>query len=170
MDDLKKSPPQKSPFDKKTRISGHEDSDIKSKKNILEEDRSDRNPEEELKFDYIPNDNLPFSQDGMKDNRRLAEKRSYPRKPCFFPVNYATSDRAYQEFIQDISDSGAFVETRHLLSVGQNISMTFSLPGSQRNIKMKGSIARTTLQGIGIAFILESDEQKAYMRSYIPEV
>ena len=166
MDDLKKSL-----FDKKkTGISTDEDSEIKSKKNILEEDRSDRNPEEELKFDYIPSDKVPFSQDGMKDNNQLAEKRSYSRKPCFFPVYYATSDRAYQEFIQDISNSGAFVETRYLLSVGQNISITFSLPGSEKNIKMKGSIARVTPQGIGIAFILESDEQKEYMASYITEV
>jgi len=166
MDDLKKSL-----FDnKKTGISTDEDSEIKSKKNILEEDRSDRNPEEELKFDYIPSDKVPFSQDGMKDNNQPAEKRSYFRKPCFFPVNYATSDRAYQEFIQNISNSGAFVETRYLLSVGRNISITFSLPGSKKNIKMKGSIARTTPQGIGIAFILESDEQKEYMASYITEV
>lgn len=166
MDDLKKSL-----FDKKKAgISTDEDSEIKLKKNILEEDRSDRNPEEELKFDYIPSDKVPFSQDGMKDNNQPAEKRSYSRKPCFFPVYYATSDRAYQEFIQDISNSGAFVETRYLLSVGQNISITFSLPGSEKNIKMKGSIARATPQGIGIAFILESDEQKEYMASYITEV
>jgi len=170
MDDFKKSPPQKSPFDKKTGISADKDLEKKFKKKILEEDSSDRNPEEELKFDYIPYDKVSFSKDGMEDNRLKAEKRSYPRKPCFFPVNYATSDRAYQEFIQDISNSGAFVETRHLLSVGQNISITFSLPGSQRNIKMKGSVARITPQGIGIAFILESHEQKEYMRSYIPEV
>jgi Tfp pilus assembly protein PilZ len=165
MDDYKKLP-----FDKKTRISADEELEIKSKKNILKEDRSDRNPEEELKFDYISYDKVPFSKEEMKDNPRPVEKRSYPRKPCFFPVNYATSDRAYQEFIQNISNSGAFVETRHLLSIGQNISITFSLPGSQRNIKMKGSVARVAPQGIGIAFILENDDQKEYMRTHMVEV
>jgi hypothetical protein len=165
MDDHKKPP-----IDKKTRIPAGEESEIKSGNNFSENDRSDRKPENELKFDYIPSEKTPFSMDGMKDGYRRAEKRSYPRKTCFLPVNYATSDRAFQEFIQDISNSGAFVETRHLLPVGQNISITFSLPGSQRNIKMKGSIARTTSRGIGIAFILESDEQKEYMTSYLPEV
>jgi len=123
-----------------------------------------------LKFDYVPLEEMPFRMDGMKDSHRRIEKRSYPRKTCFFPVNYATTDRAFQEFIQDISNSGAFVETRHLLPVGQNISITFSLPGSQKHIKMKGSIARTTPNGIGIAFSLETDEQKKYMASYLPEV
>jgi len=170
MDDFKKFPPKKPLFDKKIRISADEDLEIKSEKNILEEDRSDRKPEEELKFDYVPDNKIPFSQDGMKDNPIPAEKRSYLRKPCFFPVNYATSERAYQEFFQDISNSGAFVETRHLLSVGQNISITFSLPGSQKNIKMKGSVTRITPQGMGIAFILESHEQREYMRSHITEV
>jgi hypothetical protein len=156
--------------DKKTGRSTPEDSKISSGQNISQQERPDRSPEEELKFDYIPSDGVPFSQDEMKDRGRWFEKRSYPRKSCFFPVNYATSDRAYHEFIQDISNSGAFVETRHLLPVGQNISITFSLPGSQRNIKMKGSVARSTPNGIGIAFILETDEQKEYMAIYIPEV
>ncbi len=165
MDDFKKSP-----LDKKTRISADEDLEQKSTKKIPAKDSSDRNFQEELKFDYIPYDKIPFGRDGMKDNCRSAEKRFYPRKPCFFPVNYATSDRAYQEFIQDISNSGAFVETRHLLAVGQNLSITFSLPGSQGNIKIKGSVARIAPHGIGIAFILESHEQKEYMRSYMPEI
>jgi hypothetical protein len=165
MDDHKEPP-----IDKKTRVPAVEDSEIKSGKNIPEDNRPDRNPENELKFDYVPLEEMPFSMDGMKDRRLRVEKRSYSRKTCFVPVNYATSDRAFQEFIQDISNSGAFVETRHLLPVGQNISITFSLPGSDRNIKMKGSIARTTPRGIGIAFSLESDEQKEYMASYLPEV
>jgi len=165
MDDHKKPS-----MDKKTKIPAIEDSEKKFEKNITGNDRPDQHPEKELKFDYIPLEDMPFRMGGMRNSRYRIEKRSYPRKTCFFPVNYATSDRAFQEFIQDISNSGAFVETRHLLPVGQNISITFSLPGSERNIKMKGSVARTTPRGIGIAFSLESDEQKDYMASNLPEV
>jgi hexokinase len=104
------------------------------------------------------------------DMNMSQEKRSYPRKSCFLPVNYATADRAYQEFIQDISTSGAFIETRHLLSVGQNIAMTFSLPSSQKNIKINGSIARTTSQGLGIAFMVQDAAQKEFMNSKIANI
>ncbi len=98
------------------------------------------------------------------------ERRTYPRKPCFLSVNYATDDRAYQEFIQDISTAGAFIETRHLLPIGQNIAMTFSLPSSQENIKLTGSVARTTPQGLGVAFFLLNDKQKTYLNSYIVDM
>lgn len=98
------------------------------------------------------------------------ERRTYLRKPCFLSVNYATDDRAYQEFIQDISTAGAFIETRHLLPIGQNIAMTFSLPSSQENIKLTGSVTRTTPQGLGVAFFLLNDNQKSYLNSYIVDM
>lgn len=99
------------------------------------------------------------------------EKRSYPRKTCFLPVSYATADsRAYQEFIQDISTSGAFVETRHLLSVGKNIAMTFSLPISRKNIKINGRIARATPHGLGIAFMVQDAAQKKSMNAKIADI
>jgi len=98
------------------------------------------------------------------------ERRTYQRKSCFLSVDYATDDRAYQEFIQDISASGVFIETRYQLPVGQNIAMTFSLPSSQENVKLTGSIARITSQGFGVAFVLQDFDQKNYLSSHIADM
>ena len=57
-------------IDKKTRIPAEEDSVRKSGKNIPENERSDRKPENELKFDYIPSEKSSFSMDGMKEGYR----------------------------------------------------------------------------------------------------
>ena len=85
---------------------------------------------EDLQYDY----SSETYQSGMSERIDVSmsrERRTYPRRPCFLSVNYATEERAYQEFIQDISASGAFIETRHALPVGQNIAMTFALPGKR---------------------------------------
>jgi Tfp pilus assembly protein PilZ len=125
--------------------------------------------DDDMRFDYAPVDPPP-EWNGRNNVTMSREKRTYPRKPCFLSVNYATDDRAYQEFIQDISTAGAFIETRHLLPIGQNISMTFSLPSSHENIKLSGSVARITPQGLGVAFFLQNDNQKNYLSSYIVDM
>ena len=98
------------------------------------------------------------------------EKRTYPRKPCFLPVYYSTAERVYQEFIQNISTSGAFIETRHLLSVGQDIAMTFPLPNRHENIRIRGDIARTTSHGLGVAFMLQDAAQEELIHSKIANI
>lgn len=121
---------------------------------------------ENMRFDYTPEESNS-ERNGMINSTMSRERRTHPRKPCFLSVNYATDDRAYQEFIQDISTTGVFIETRHLLPVGQNIAMTFSFPSRQDNIKLTGSVARTTPQGLGVAFFLQNDDQKKFLSSHI---
>jgi uncharacterized protein (TIGR02266 family) len=104
------------------------------------------------------------------DMDRSRERRKYPRKSCFLSVHYATDERAYQEFIHDISTSGIFIETRHPLPIGQNIALTFSLPSRHENIKLNGSIARSTPKGIGVAFVRQSVDQKNYLSSHLVDM
>ncbi len=125
--------------------------------------------DDDMHFDYTPVESAS-EWNGRINMAMPREKRTYPRKPCFLSVNYATDDRAYQEFIQDISTTGAFIETRHLLPIGQNISMTFSLPSRHENIKLTGSVARTTSHGLGVAFVLQNDDQKNYLNSHLVDM
>ena len=88
---------------------------------------------------------------------RLEEKfrvnrRKSPRKPYLKEVDFATADRAYKEFIKDISAGGLFIETRSALAVGQEITLVLSLPGHERPIKVMGDVVRATQQGIGVRF------------------
>jgi uncharacterized protein (TIGR02266 family) len=79
-------------------------------------------------------------------------KRRHPRKPYLKEVEFATEDRSYQEFIQDISTGGLFIETRSSLAIGQEITLILSLPNHERPMKIIGEVVRATQQGIGVKF------------------
>jgi hypothetical protein len=80
------------------------------------------------------------------------ENRSDSRIPCFFPVNYSTSKRAYHDFIQDLSKGGLFIETRESLQQGDPVSLTFSNTNSNTHFKMRGKIVRVAPNGVAIQF------------------
>jgi uncharacterized protein (TIGR02266 family) len=80
------------------------------------------------------------------------EQRAHPRKPYFTNVDYATKDRFHNDFIQNISAGGVFIETRESFVVGTEISLVFALPNDRIPVKIGGTIVRTTPEGIGIKF------------------
>jgi Tfp pilus assembly protein PilZ len=88
------------------------------------------------------------SGDGYPDR----EKRTSRRVSASVPVSYATRGVAYEDFLQDISAGGVFIETRALFSVGQTLTLTFPLPGHHRFITVSGEIVRTSGDGIGVMF------------------
>jgi len=47
----------------------------------------------------------------MLGDGQIREKRGHPREPCFMAVDYVTQDRAYKDFIQNISRFSKFFET-----------------------------------------------------------
>jgi Tfp pilus assembly protein PilZ len=106
-------------------------------------------------FDYFPG----------KDQKKTAknkkwppenEKRTHKRKPFFMPVDYATRDRVYRDFIKDITKEGVFIETRRPLPAGEEISLTFSFPNLRQNFKIPGGVVRSDKNGIGVKFIFEN--------------
>lgn len=86
------------------------------------------------------------------EKRLDKRKRKHIRKPFFMFVNYATQDLTYNDFIQNISAGGVFIETRTPFSVGQEVLLTFPLPNYLEHIKVAGEVVRTTVQGIGVRF------------------
>jgi len=89
---------------------------------------------------------------GTDEQVKHIGRRRYDRKSFFMVIDYALKDRAYRDFIQDISEGGIFVETRNKFPVGQLISMTFPIPGHSGQVKIKGLIVRNTSNGIGVTF------------------
>ncbi len=67
-------------------------------------------------------------------------------------VDYASRDRAFKDFIHNISAGGVFVETSAPFSAGEEITMTFSLPSYEEPVKVAGEIAWSLPQGIGVKF------------------
>ena len=78
--------------------------------------------------------------------------REDSRIPCFLPVDYSTPDRVYQDFINNLSNGGVFIETAAALSEGQTISLIFTVPSLQKSFKISGTIVRTEQDGIGVKF------------------
>ena len=80
------------------------------------------------------------------------EKRLTPRTSISMAVNYATQGEAYEDFIQDISAGGVFIETQIHFILGQSLAITLPLPGHQHFIQVTGEVIRQTPHGIGVKF------------------
>jgi Tfp pilus assembly protein PilZ len=80
------------------------------------------------------------------------ERRRYPRRTCFMAVDYVIEDRVYRDFIRNISDGGAFIDTRGAFFVGQEVSLALPFPVSLKRIT--GKVAWVGPQGIGVNFLV----------------
>jgi Tfp pilus assembly protein PilZ len=79
-------------------------------------------------------------------------RRKFPRKPYFMQVNFATAERAFSGYIQNISSGGVLIETRESLSVGEQVTLSFMRPKSRDYIKVGGKVVRTLADGFGVKF------------------
>ncbi len=104
------------------------------------------------------------------DGKTREERRQSVRKFYFVPVDYSTPDRAYSEFIRDVSERGVFIETKHLISPGQKIELTFSLPGHNEPFNLMGKVIRAHSTGIGVSFIPLDGPLKSLVSSCIKEI
>jgi Tfp pilus assembly protein PilZ len=99
---------------------------------------------------------------GRRADRRqtafyLDEKRLHKRKRLSLAIDYTVGDRVIRDFIDDLSIGGVFIETRQRFSVGQAVTMTFSLPRSRRHYKVAGEVIRVERMGIAVRFREEID-------------
>jgi Tfp pilus assembly protein PilZ len=80
------------------------------------------------------------------------ERRRGIRRQCFIPVDFTVKNRVYRDFIDNLSQQGAFIRTRERLDVGTEIWMTFSWLDAMTPIKSKGVVVRNASAGMGVAF------------------
>ena len=83
---------------------------------------------------------------------RQADRRKHPRKSCFIPATWATSDAVLTDFIWNISAGGVFLDTSEPCSPGEHISMTFLLPNQEEPVKTTGEIVWKASVGVGVKF------------------
>lgn len=83
---------------------------------------------------------------------KFHEKRKYHREKTFIWTECSADSRFFTDFIQNLSDSGLFIETQLPFFVGEALSMTFSLPDADDPIKITGKIVRIDSNGIGVQF------------------
>ena len=84
---------------------------------------------------------------------KLSEMREHPRKPSFIPVECSSSGGVcFTDFIQDISNGGVLIQTDGNFFIGQQITLTFSIPKAEKDITVSGEVVRVDSEGIGVKF------------------
>jgi len=83
---------------------------------------------------------------------KLAELREHPRKSSFISTECLSDGVSFTDFIQNISNGGVFIQTDANFYIGQQITMTFSLPKVEKDITVSGKVVRCDSQGIGVKF------------------
>ncbi|MBN1471132.1 MAG: PilZ domain-containing protein [Syntrophaceae bacterium] len=101
------------------------------------------------------------------ESREIKKARKHSREERLITVNYASKGRAYQNFIQDISTEGAFLETKAPFSVGDTISLAISYSKEQRPFKIEAEVVRIDPNGVGIRFKKVSQVQEELINSII---
>lgn len=87
-----------------------------------------------------------------RQESKFSEKRKHPRKRTFIYVDCAGDKCEFTDFIQNISACGIFMETNIPLFIDQKLSMSFTLPGTEDSIKIRGNIVRVEPKGVAIQF------------------
>jgi len=104
-----------------------------------------------------------MSEDHQRDLLHSLERqqkgyRKYPRKPCSIDTDYAIQNKAYKDFIENISAGGVYIKTKETQSIGHEVTMTFMLAGHSKPITVTGKIARVSAQGFAVKFYRELQE------------
>ena len=81
-----------------------------------------------------------------KDFRRLFERHQPPMATCI------TMGDSFQDRVQNLSSKGVFLATGRNLTVGEEIAMTITFPGSQTVIRATGHVIRADTLGVGVEF------------------
>ena len=101
--------------------------------------------------------NMPFKNRKILlkqlEDEQTTGKRQSPRERYFKDVDFATKDRVFRGFIQNISADGVLIETGESVEVGQDIILAFELPKLEKHIKINGKVARILPNGgFGVKF------------------
>ncbi len=72
----------------------------------------------------------------------FVEKRKYHRKKTFIRAECSLNRCTFTDFIQNLSASGLFIESRFPFFIGEELSLTFSLTDIEDPVKITGKIVR----------------------------
>ena len=84
--------------------------------------------------------------------------RKYQRKEIPIAADYIIQNKTYKDFIKNISAGGVYITTQQSQSIGQDISINFTLPDYQESIRVYGKIVRKDPHGFAVEFDDELEE------------
>jgi len=87
------------------------------------------------------------------------DQRQHARERCSIITDYIVDNHNYKGIILNISPSGAYIASRHLLPVNQVIFQSFFFPNFEIPIRSHSKIVWAGPEGFGVQFdSLQSDE------------
>ncbi|MGA6924737.1 MAG: PilZ domain-containing protein [Desulfosarcina sp.] len=101
------------------------------------------------------------------DEKQFSMLREFPRVPCNITLDLAANGRAINCFAMDISAGGMFVESCEPFSVGQLVSICFSVTDDHLALKLKGRVIRIEHDGVGIRYEALTGYQQEIMKDWI---
>lgn len=88
---------------------------------------------------------------------RPIDRRRHPRTVCALALNHAAGGRtcsSCRDTILDISASGVFIGTRETLTIGERITLSFSLPRFGDLFNVGAEVVRCSADGVGVRFLI----------------
>ena len=104
-----------------------------------------------------------------KGQQLFLTKTRAPREKCQIPVKYSTFDRTYSDNIINLSHSGAFIQTRRPIFIGEEILLQFAIEGLQDPVNIRGKVVHASCKGIGIEFDNTSQHLSDFIKKVILE-
>jgi Tfp pilus assembly protein PilZ len=117
-------------------------------------------------INHMPDEEIQQFYQEVKE-KHIGKSRKHDRKDFYLIVDYKVNDQYYRDVIQDISETGVFINTPQTFSVNQQIRMTFMSPDYQKPFNVKGEIVRVHTDGIGVKFMMESQVQKEALKTFM---
>ena len=104
----------------------------------------------------------------MEDENRLAV-----RVKKALEVVYSSSSPPIDARLEDLSETGMFIDTSHPLEVGAELEFTLALPGeeSEKPIRGQGKVVWSDhAVGVGVHFTELSDQDRERLKWFVAEV
>ena len=93
----------------------------------------------------------------------MPEKFVDADKPIRIPVDYDTEEVSNQGFVTHISDDGVFIETADPISLGEDISVTFSGVAGMSAFLVDGRVCKRDPKGMEVCFENLTENQRAML-------
>jgi uncharacterized protein (TIGR02266 family) len=125
---------------------------------------------------YTP-EHINFMVNNVLYSDLAAAGQKRARVPVSIPVDFTVGDRSYSGFILNISDNGVFLHTKEELLTGSLLHLSFSLPESDKVIKIHGIVRWSTgekeagnlFSGSGIMFSEIEPEDQDLIIDFVKE-
>ena len=108
------------------------------------------------------------------DHLNRPERRATVRVCKSIDFLYSSDSPPIPARIEDLSESGAYVDTTHSLTVGTKVDFSFHLPGSSADaepILGRGRVAWVDpMVGVGLEFLDLDEDDRKQIRFYVASV